>query len=75
MLGRLLGFLMLGSLGIFPVSVLLGGAIVHSFGPAIFFPLSGVLVAGTVLVSLTFNDWREFGARASEPAEMAPAHS
>jgi MFS family permease len=66
MLGRLIGFLMLGSLGIFPVSVLVGGVVVHSFGPAIFFPLSGALVAGTVLVSLIFKDWREFGA--TEPA-------
>jgi hypothetical protein len=57
---------MLGSLGIFPVSVLVGGVVVHSFGPAIFFPLSGALVAGTVLVSLIFKDWREFGA--TEPA-------
>lgn len=67
MLGRLIGFLMLGSLGIFPVSVLVGGVVVHSFGPAIFFPLSGALVAGTVLVSLIFKDWREFGASFAEP--------
>jgi MFS family permease len=68
LLGRMMGFLMLGSLGIFPVSVLLGGAVVHSFGPAIFFPLSGALVAGTVLISLTFRDWREFGASVRGPA-------
>jgi predicted MFS family arabinose efflux permease len=69
MLGRLMGFLMLGSLGIFPVSVLLGGAIVHSFGPAVFFPLSGVLVAATVALSLVFRDWREFGATVTEAPE------
>jgi MFS family permease len=71
MLGRLMGFLMLGSLGIFPVSVLVGGAVVHHFGPAIFFPLSGALVAVTVLFSLTFRDWREFGAIVAEGAEPA----
>ncbi|MFZ0387306.1 MAG: MFS transporter, partial [Solirubrobacteraceae bacterium] len=70
MLGRLIGFLMLGSLGIFPVSVLVGGVVVHSFGPAIFFPLSGALVAGTVLVSLIFKDWREFGASVAEPVAV-----
>jgi hypothetical protein len=74
MLGRMMGFLMLGSLGIFPVSVLLGGAVVHSFGPAIFFPLSGALVAATVTVALSFRDWREFGAVAAGPPETAPAH-
>jgi hypothetical protein len=75
MLGRLMGFLMLGSLGIFPVSVLLGGAIVHSFGPAIFFPVSGALVGVTVLVSLMFRDWREFGATVVEPAGAASVPS
>jgi hypothetical protein len=69
MLGRLMGFLMLGSLGIFPVSVLLGGAVVHGLGPAIFFPLSGASVAATVLVSLMFRDWREFGATVTAAAE------
>lgn len=71
MLGRLMGFLMLGSLGIFPVSVLVAGAVVHRFGPAIFFPLSGALVAVTVLFSLTFRDWRQFGAIVEEGAERA----
>jgi hypothetical protein len=64
MLGRLMGFLMLGSLGIFPVSVLLGGVIVHGLGPAVFFPLSAVLVAVTAAAALCFRDWREFGATA-----------
>jgi hypothetical protein len=66
MLGRLMGFLMLGSLGIFPVSVLLGGVIVHGLGPSVFFPLSAVSVAATVFVSLCFRDWRDFGATAGE---------
>jgi MFS family permease len=68
MLGRLMGFLMLGSLGIFPVSVLLGGVVVHAFGPAIVFPLSGATVAATVIVALSFRDWREFGANPARPA-------
>lgn len=75
MLGRLMGFLMLGSLGIFPVSVLLGGVIVHGLGPAVFFPLSAASVAATVLVALSFRDWREFGASAAAPPGMAPARS
>lgn len=71
MLGRLMGFLMLGSLGIFPVSVLLGGVVVHGVGPAVFFPLSGALVAATVAVALCFRDWREFGAT-ERPNEARP---
>lgn len=67
MLGRLMGFLMLGSLGIFPVSVLLGGVIVHGLGPAVFFPLSAALVAATVVVALCFRDWRDFGAAEGPP--------
>jgi len=75
MLGRLMGFLMLGSLGIFPVSVLLGGVIVRGLGAAVFFPLSAASVAATVLAALSFRDWREFGATAAEPAELAVARS
>jgi predicted MFS family arabinose efflux permease len=73
MLGRLSGVLMLGSLGTFPVSVLVGGIVVHALGPAILFPLSGVSVAATVLGSLCFRAWREFGAtdRAVVPARAA----
>ncbi|MGH2908609.1 MAG: hypothetical protein ACRDK8_04855, partial [Solirubrobacteraceae bacterium] len=71
MVGRLMGFLMLGSLGVFPVSVLAGGLVVHALGPAVFFPLSAATVAVTVAAALCFRDWRWFGATAPQPAAVA----
>ncbi len=62
MLGRLMGILMVGSLGVFPVSVLAGGLVVHAYGPAVFFPASAVLGAATLFVALCFGSWRRFGA-------------
>ena len=62
LLGRIMGFLMLGSYGIFPVSVLLGGLIVHADGPAIFFPLAAGGLVLALVAALTQRAWREFGA-------------
>jgi len=62
MLGRLSSVLMLGSFGTFPLSVLVGGLVVHASGPAIVFPVSAAAVAATVLLALSFRSWREFGA-------------
>jgi predicted MFS family arabinose efflux permease len=72
MLGRLMGFLMLGSLGIFPVSVLAGGLVVHALGPAVFFPLSAATVAVTVAAALCVRDWRWFGATTPQAARPSP---
>lgn len=62
LLGRLMGVLMIGSFGVFPLSVLIGGAIVHTWGAAIFFPLAGGVIALAVLAGLTQPSWRGFGA-------------
>ena len=62
LLGRLMGLLLLASMGIFPVSVALAGVVVHNFGPAVFFAGAGVSLAITILLSLTQRSWREFGA-------------
>jgi hypothetical protein len=62
LLGRLMGLLMLGSFGVFPLSVLASGAVVHTWGPAIFFPLAGGVLALAVLAGLTQPSWRDFGA-------------
>jgi MFS family permease len=72
MRGRLMGLLLLSSFGIFPVSVLLGGVIVHAFGPAVFFPLAGVILMLAVLGGLTTPEWRAFGSR--DQRELEPAH-
>jgi hypothetical protein len=63
MLGRLMGLLMLASMGTFPVSVVIGGVIVNSLGPAIFFPIAATTIALAVLAGLSQPSWRAFGAR------------
>jgi hypothetical protein len=60
-LGRLMSVLFLCSLGVFPLSVLLAGVIVHTSGPAIFFPLASVALFAAVLYALGHRSWREFG--------------
>ena len=75
MLGRIMGFLLLGSYGIFPVSVVVGGVIVHADGPAVFFPLAAAVLALGVVGSLTQRVWREFGAIPDTTAEPAGARA
>jgi MFS family permease len=62
LMGRLMGLLLLASFGIFPVSVLLGGLTVRTFGPAAFFPLASAILALAVGAGLTTRRWRAFGA-------------
>jgi predicted MFS family arabinose efflux permease len=69
MLGRLMGLLMLASLGTFPISVAIGGFVVKALGPAAFFPIAGSAIALAVLVGLTQQAWRSFGAR---PLDRTP---
>ena len=62
LLGRLTGLLLVASFGIFPVSVLLSGVVVHTWGPGSFFPLAGATLALAVLAGITQSTWRHFGA-------------
>lgn len=61
-MGRLAGLLTLASLGVFPVSVALAALVVHSFGPALFFPLAAATLAAALLAGLSQRTWRNFGA-------------
>jgi MFS family permease len=72
LLGRLMGLVLLASFGIFPVSVILGGLVVHDFGPAPFFPAAAAALAIAVLGGLTQRTWREFGRPAPEDGPDAP---
>jgi MFS family permease len=67
-MGRLMGLVMLASFGTFPISVLLGGLVVHDFGPAPFFPVAGALVVVAIVAGLTQREWRDLGAKAPAPA-------
>ncbi|MHB8458153.1 MAG: MFS transporter, partial [Acidimicrobiales bacterium] len=72
-MGRLMGVLLLAGFGIFPISVLLGGLVVHHLGPAAFFPIAGAILAAAIGVGLTQPSWRAFGA-SDEPDDRRPAH-
>ncbi len=62
LMGRLMGMIMLASFGIFPVSVLLGGIIVHAAGPSVFLRAAAAALALAVGWGLTQSSWRNFGA-------------
>jgi predicted MFS family arabinose efflux permease len=61
LLGRLSGVLMLASLGVYPISVVIGAFVVHGLGPAPFFPLAGAALGVAILAGLTQSAWRSFG--------------
>jgi MFS family permease len=61
-LGRLMGLVMLGALGTFPLSVVVAGLVVHRFGPIPFFPAAGALIALSLLAALTQREWRDLGS-------------
>lgn len=68
LLGRLMGLLMLGSFGAFPVSVAVTGAVVHAWGPAMFFPLASGLLVVAVLFAVSQRSWRAFGSEGTPRA-------
>jgi len=61
LMGRLMGLVMFAAMGVFPLSVLLAGVVVHDFGPAPFFPLAGAILAAAVIAGLSQRSWRGFG--------------
>lgn len=60
LLGRIMGLLLLASIGVFPISVTLGGLLVHGLGPAVAFPIAAAGGVTAILVGLTSRTWREF---------------
>lgn len=53
LIGRVMGLLMFGTFGMYPFSAALAGVLSNQFGPAILFPLSGLLLALIMLFGLT----------------------
>ena len=72
-LGRLMGVLMLAGFGVFPLSVLLAGAVTHALGPAAFFPIAAVPLGVAMLGALALRRWREWEPGTASPAEPLPA--
>ena len=62
LMGRLAGLLTLSSMGVFPISAALAGVAVGAFGPAPFFVFAGLTTALPILLGLTQQCWREYGA-------------
>src|SRR5262249_12215923 len=58
-MGRIMGLLLFGSFGVYPLSVALAGVLSNQLGPAIFFPLSGLLLALAMLSGMTQRALRE----------------
>jgi predicted MFS family arabinose efflux permease len=60
LLGRIMSLILLASVGVFPVSVMLGGLLVHALGASAAFPIAAAGCISAILVGLTSRSWREF---------------
>ena len=72
LLGRLSGLLMLGSMGVFPISVALAALFVRHLGPASFFIFSAVTLTVAILAGLSQRAWRDFGIDVSSDVSGDP---
>lgn len=61
MLGRVWGLLTLASVGSFPVATFIAGLLVRHLGPSPVFPISGALLALSMLYGLSQREFRDFG--------------
>jgi MFS family permease len=59
LMGRVMGLLLFGSFGVYPLSVTLAGVLSTQFGPASFFPVGGLLLALAMLLGMTQRALRE----------------
>ena len=59
LMGRVMGLLLFSSFGVYPLSVALAGVLSNQLGPAIFFPVSGLLLALAMLLGMTQRALRE----------------
>jgi MFS family permease len=61
-LGRVMGLMMMCMYGSYPLSVALGGLVVHHTGAALFFPIAGVVTGLAFLGGLSQQQYRDFGS-------------
>jgi hypothetical protein len=59
LLGRVMSVIMMASFGSYPLSVAISGIIVAQTGPAIFFPLTGIILATAIVFGLSRRALRE----------------
>jgi MFS family permease len=67
MLGRVMGVVMLGSLGSFPLATAIAGMLARHLGPSPVFVISGTLLALAIIAGLSQQRFRAFGAPATAP--------
>jgi MFS family permease len=79
MLGRVWGLLTLASVGSFPAATFIAGLLARHLGPTPIFPISGALLALSMLFGLSQREFRgfgsqrefrDFGGAAEEPARQ-----
>ncbi len=59
LMGRIMGLLMFSSAGLYPLSTALAGVLSNQFGPAILFPLGGLVLGLAMLFGMTQKVLRE----------------
>lgn len=69
LLGRLIGVLMLASVGMMPVSTLIAGLVIHLTGPRLYFPFDAATVAVAALAQLSSRTWRQFEPTSQDGVE------
>jgi MFS family permease len=62
LLGQAMTLLILAAMGVIPISAVLTGIVVRHVGPAIFFPLGGLILLCTLVLGLTSTQLRNLGA-------------
>ena len=60
LLGRIMGLILFASVGTYPVSVIVGGVLVHAVGAVTVFPIAAAGGITAILIGLTSRAWREF---------------
>jgi predicted MFS family arabinose efflux permease len=60
LIGRVMGLILVCSIGSTPLSVALTGLLVDHCGAAVFFPVAGAVGAAVFLAALTSREWRGF---------------
>jgi MFS family permease len=68
LLGRLIGVLLLASVGMMPLSTLIAGLVIHLTGPRAYFPLDATTLAIAVITQLISPTWRRFDPTAPNPS-------
>lgn len=66
LLGTVLGVVFVAAIGVFPLSSVLTGILVRHLGPAIFFPIAGLVLDCTLVIGFASRQVRELGSEAGK---------